>query len=456
MKLPLIIRRHLAWQTALHELEIASERSEPIEPTASQAALALAGLFQLVDCDPQLLEAQTARVPPLLISTLHAAAQQLAEEAMHELQALIDRVGDDPTWLQQPPAWTNAPASAAKSQLAMRRVAAHLRLNRGLHALVAAWDLPETRLPPATQARLSQLSRISVPLTGEGQRGHLTVVEEGAETIPPLPAQVLDWVAARVDGDRLRLTAEEAKALLTTERGLQLADYLSNDVDISAAVEAIEAKPLSVADVRRAWLRGVEDATQRGHTSKSSLNSQAKRSLSRGAPLAFLRAAANHLPVLAKNRPALFWAAPLETWVFPELGILVAMGVVPAGSREIGDKPALLVVHAGGLQSLRVADLSVDQADTDAAAVSVHVGDLTGMPSVRWQNRDVSPESADRSLSLLLQRWLEFVHADAMADAADLLGAIRLEFASSARATDLLNTIHDLSVPSADTEPDAT
>ncbi len=433
MRLPLIMRRQLAWRTAQAELEdaLAEDASQPDMPraeTAHVAALAYADLAAVVGDDLDVLRDLTASLDAPAVGALTTAIVALAADNADQLQKLMVRVGDEPGLLHQAPAWTADPVEAASRQRAWGSLQRALQADAAVQIAAAGLGLTLDTPAAAITKRVAMLQAPPSP--------HLAPVpdsaaSEGADD-DVIPAGLRAWLRQRVVGDRLRLTAPEASALLATERGASLAEYLAADLDVSAAADATEREPVSIAAARRAWLRQLSMTTNELSATRT------KRTES---PLALLYAAASHPPVLARERDALFWAIPHQTLVFPEICVLVGSGRVPGASLEASDRPAVLLVHGAALGDVRVAGLALADGDQALRGVSLHAGDLVTMPTLDWRGTRLDPASADQDLSMALHCWLQLVHANVLDEAVDVLDALQLDSEVNTPLRSLLETL---------------
>lgn len=427
MRLTQTMKKQLAWRAA-HE---ALER----DPTAAPDAVdALASLALSLEPEHELLGDLVAKLSDVARPAVQEATCSAGADAMQTLSDSLAEISDDLSLLARHPAWTPAPMDASASQEALLRASLARQRLAGLMLVAPYLEAVIPAVPTSHDERLARLVANAPPLqsilgallattpSGAAPRPWLlagSAVADSNTTGPEMggdaTARIQAWILARTDADthQLRLSADEARVLLSTHQGAQLAEFLGGDLDVSADAEAVESSPVSLTDARRAWLE-VMAASARVDSSVAQKQASTEQ-------IAMLRAAANHVPALVGGAQALVWGRPLQVWLFPDIGLLVATGLIDAAAPEERPLPALLLVRAAGMAGIEVGGLPVDPGCDSDQALCLHVGDLKQLPSITLAGHSLDGSGAGGESPLLLWRWLDLLRNERLAEAADLL-----------------------------------
>lgn len=188
--------------------------------------------------------------------------------------------------------------------------------------------------------------------------------EAGDQALMALRA-VGEWAGSRREdaGDGrwvMRLSADEVRALLSTEQGVQLAERLRDSLDLGALVESLDAEPITVADVwpappqRPKWMAQLRDAARQ-------LAAQVHANIVGTAPQWVAHAAAgdaSRAEVVATSAAALYAGA------FDRVALITQVGLVYAGLRDDPERdgppqPVVLVLPVPELDALAVGETSI-------------------------------------------------------------------------------------------------
>jgi hypothetical protein len=417
--------------------ELAETRDDDTRVDAELEALGALGQLGLAaECEPAVAADMLADVSPAARARLRSLCARALDLDLADLEQALAAVGRADEALLTEPVLAPDPNAAQVLQgrvlealHARERIA---RLSSAARALQAAVEDVELRLP-AIDARLRELLprlaflappiselRLELPEPIRANRWWLRPPDEPADVLGAAP-ELATWVAERRAADgRLRLTTEEARALLATEAGRRLATYLADDLDLTAAQPTTAEAEATLGDLsieaalERAYGPGGPAWARRKAPSLASRIEHAFRDTWRRALDWMRELAPRPEPVLSTSsvpradRDSLAlprsvlahgWIAPQE--LVAEQAWLISGGLLASGAHASGF-PAVLFVPATDVRRLQVDGAWLDRQGGGVVlrpGSSLAIERDTGVAAV-----DLIGSTSDEALVCILQQ----------------------------------------------------